>query len=194
MVNLGGSTPSTVFTLSNPGGQPVAWTLAGSPAPFTVSPQSGTLAPGASAGLTVALDRANLAEGTTSNATVMINGDNGQSIPLVIAAGVERPPTISGANVNQFCNSLDLTLSVQATIFDESAISNATLSLSGPNSNAGNTAMSPSGFSGNSSYSGSMVFFFNDVDDVNGSWTWSISATDSRGNTASSSGSFTVAC
>jgi len=177
----------------------VTWS-ASSAAPFALSPASGTLAPGASTPMTVSLDRANLAEGSSPAAVVTFSGDAGQSVPLSVTASVDRPPTISnldgpsvvcqratfGAATVTFWES-----NVSATITDESG-GTATFTITGPGGRSGSSS---------APFDSSWFGMANNLPDgdtiatsANGTWNWTISATDNRSNTSTTSGSLSVTC
>ena len=173
---------------------------ASSAAPFALSPASGTLAPGASTPMTVSLDRANLAEGSSPAAVVTFSGDAGQSVPLSVTASVDRPPTISNLDGPNFaCQRTSFAAAtvtfwesnVSATITDESG-GTATFTITGP---GGRSGSSSAPF--DSSWFG-MAANTPDGDVVptsaEGTWNWTISATDNRSNTSTTSGSLSVTC
>lgn len=197
-VGLGGASTGP-FTLSNPGGQPVRWNASGAE-PFVVSPAAGSLAPGSSMPITISIDRSNLAEGSGPSATVTFSGVGGQAVLLAVSASVDRPPTISNINasdvscVRYVLGSGTQTLwefFISAAIADESG-GTATFTISGPGGRSG-SGSAPFG----PSWSGSANNFPNgDMlgTSPSGTWNWTVIATDSRGNSSSTSGSSSANC
>jgi RNA polymerase sigma factor (sigma-70 family) len=187
-LGAGSGTSSGTVAVSNLGDLPVNFTVGGAPGSFQASPGSGTLAGGATATVAVSIDRANISEGSAPSGNLLITG-GGDSFNVNLSASVERPPTLSGANVSAFCGATapNLDMSAAVSINDESSISSAIVSLSGPNGLSGSTALIES-----ASWSGSLQFPF--PAQVNGTWSWTFTATDNRGNTASTGGSTAVSC
>lgn len=187
-LGAGSGTSSGTVTVSNVGDLPVNFTVGGSPGSFQASPGSGTLAGGASATVAVSIDRTGISEGSSPSGNLLITG-GGDSFNVNLSASVERPPTLSGASVSAFCGATapNLNMSAAVSISDESSISSAAVSLSGPNGLSGSTALIES-----ASWFGSLQFPF--PAQVNGTWSWTITATDTRGNMASTSGSTAVSC
>ncbi|MEM9039983.1 MAG: sigma-70 family RNA polymerase sigma factor [Actinomycetota bacterium] len=193
-LDLGGGagTSSASVTLSNVGGQPIAWAVSGPPAPFGLSSTGGEIAPGASVQLTATIDRAALGEGDYAS-TVQVVGPLGP-IPLTMSAAVDRGPTFAGAVVNSRCANFGaspvLTIGFQVAISDESDITSASWSVSGgPAGQSGSDALAPDG-----DWFGAVGFPYVNIEDVNGTWSWSATATDARGNSSTISGTHTVAC
>lgn len=197
MLSLGDSESGT-FMLSNPGGSPVTWT-ASSAAPFGMSPSTGTLAPGSSTPVSFTIDRSGMSEGSTPSATVTFSGDGGQSLPLVVNASINRPPQIGnidgpGIYCYEFVGGAAVTTvweaSISASISDESGGS-ATFSVSGPGGRSGSSTVPISGnwFANTGNPSGDQI-----SPGADGTWNWSIVATDSLGNTATVNGSTQTTC
>ncbi len=193
-----GNDNNRTFTLSNPGGQPVGW-AASSASPFSMSPAAGTLAPGSSTPITINLDRSNMTEGSDPSTVVTFSGDGGQSFPLTISATVNRPPVISnvdGASLvcSEFVGGAAITTfweaSISASITDES-VGSATFSITGPGGRSGSTTQAFSGnwFALTGNPNGDQI-----QPSADGTWNWNIVATDSRGNTSSTSGSASATC
>ena len=184
VVDLGESDPTGSLVLSNPGGEAIDWILTGGTvSPFTWASRSGTLAPGGSSRLVVSIDRTALAEGTLAS-SFSVSGSPSGPAPVQVRARVERPPqvTITRGPRSLSCpsNTRDLVL---ADVTDESPIASVELRWTGPGS-PGRTAMISSG---PTSWEGMLA-----PGPVDGTWTYTVVATDSRGNTASDSGSVLV--
>ncbi len=187
VIQLGATSTSGSLTISNTGDLPVDFAVTGDTGPFVVSPTTGQLAGGTSVQLVASIDRSNLPEGNISASIQVSGGGVTQSVRL--GAQVERPPTFSNAYGFGFC-SVDIGINVQADIADESGVSSAQFSVSGPLNLSGSGAMtfdSPTwyGFVSIPSPAGATP---------NGTWSWTVTATDTRGNVASTSGSFELTC
>lgn len=194
-----GNGSSRSFMLSNPGDEPVEWT-ASSTTPFTMSPTAGTLAPRSSTPITIGLERSSLTEGSVPSTTITFTGSGGQSLPLSVSGSVNRPPVISnrdGPSIvcqRQIFGGTARTVweaLASATITDESSGS-ATLSLSGPGGRSG---------SGSAAFGTFWSVLVNNMpngdtiaESASGQWSWTITATDSWGNTTTASGSVTATC
>lgn len=196
LINLGSNSNSGSVRLSNTGGQPVAYTVTGASPPFSVSPTSGTLGPGEDQQIVASIDRASLAEGQNQFQNIQIAG-GGQSFPVDLQASVERPPNLSASAPSVFSQGpfgagCVLSFSQLANISDESPPISASFSLSGgPLGQSGSTAMAPPSSVG--PFTGLLQFTFLSSTEVNGTWNWSVAATDARGNTSNTGGSVTVA-
>ena len=75
---------------------------------------------------------------------------------------------------------------VLASVTDSSGIGSVTLSWSGPNGVAGSTAMTKP--AGSADYAGNIT----PSSTPQGTWTYTVTATDTRGNKGAASGTFTV--
>lgn len=172
----------------------MTFTITGGAAPFSVSPTSGTLAGGQSQQVNATIDRGGIPEGQQQTRSLQISG-GGETFPLELRGSAERPPVISASTpgffrsgpfgagcVLQFFSTADIT--------DESPPVSAVFSMSGPSGQSSSVAMTPPTSVG--PYTGSVQFIFVSAADVNGSWSWSVSATDARGNSSSASGSVPV--
>ncbi len=184
VIDLGESGSSGTLTLSNPGGQAVDWSVVGGAgSPFAWSTRSGTLAPGASTPVMVSLDRTGLPEGPITTSFSVLGSPSG-SAPVQVRARVERPPkiTITRGPRSLSCPSSTRDI-VIADVSDESSIASVELRWSGPGSPGGAamTGIDPTTWEGDLA-----------PDQVDGTWTYTVSATDSRGNTASVSRSVVV--
>lgn len=159
----------------------------GDAAPFVVTPTSGLLQPGQAVAITASLDRASIGGGDPA-ASVEVSGD-GSARTVTLRARIERPPVI-GPNhgcVN-FAAGTSLFIDASAAIADETPPISATFSAVGSNGLGGSAAMSFDV----GTYFGLITLDLDPNDSAMGSWSWTISASDSRGNTASTSGSFQI--
>ncbi|MFK8023768.1 MAG: sigma-70 family RNA polymerase sigma factor [Ilumatobacter sp.] len=192
-IDLGASSTSGSVTLSNLGELPLDFVVTGSTGAFTVTPTSGTLAGGASTQVTASIDRSGRREGDVPGATVqVVAGD--ATFPIVLSASVERSPSLRNARGSSSCfptndpNANGITIGAQVDIVDESSVT-ATLSVSGPSGQSGSSQMIPDG----PTWFGAVNLTYppNEPGTVSGAWSWTIRVTDSRGNTASTSGTTT---
>ncbi len=184
VIDLGESASSGTLTLSNPGGKAVDWSLTGGTgSPFAWATRSGTLAAGASTPVMVSVDRTGLPEGSLTASFTVSGGPSG-SAPLQVRARVEHPPqiTITRGPRSLSCPSSTRDI-VVADVSDESPIASVELRWSGPGS-PGGAAMTSIG---PSTWEGDLA-----PEPLDGTWTYTVSATDSRGNTASVSRSVVV--
>lgn len=192
MVDLGASQSSGAITLTNVGGQGLTWSLGGSASPFGVSNTGGILGPGTSTTIDVTIDRSGLAEGAHS-ATVQISDAIGPT-PVGLRASVERPPTFSRASTSTSCLTTGsgqvLVIGFQVAIADESPISSATWSVSGPSGQNVSEALVQDG----PLWFAAANVPYRSASTVNGVWSWTATATDSRGNVGTTSGSTRVGC
>jgi len=184
VVDLGANSASRVLALTNPGQLPVDWSITDSPAPFSLVNASGTLQPGQQHLVTVALDRANLAEGTYER-TVTVTDANGGNQKVLLRARVERAPQL-------VLDGPESTLSacepgpppVYVGYNDESDIAfPATISWNGPEK--GSTQLKQRAdiaVYGNVVISGTLA----------GTYTYTVFVTDVRGNIATIGGSFEI--
>lgn len=178
VVDLGADRASSQVTLTNVGGTSAEWSVAGAPAPFTLSTTSGTLAPGGRTDVVVFLARDGLAEGDLVRALSVT--DVGA---LTVLARVERAPvvTLVRAPTTLVCPWSVRPL-VAVTVTDESAVTGATLAWTGPGA-SGSVVMR----AGGGGWSGNLG-----IPGRNGTWTWTVTATDERGNRGAASGSVAV--
>lgn len=192
-IDLGSGASTGSVTISNSGELPIDFTVGGDPGPFSVSPTSGTLEGGASIQLIATLNRSAQGEGTKTGSMQISAG--GQSFNVALSARVERAPVIGGSNGGGSCSFSTssgggrVDLFGSATISDESSVS-ATISFFGPGGQSASATMGPDG----STWFGatSVGYSVNSPGSVQGGWSFTISAVDARGNSASRSGSFTV--
>lgn len=161
--------------MSNVGGQPLDWLITGDPGPFAISASRGTLAAGASTAVTIALDRSALAEGDLARSMAVVTS-LGSSTGLRILGAVEHAPvvTIASATSSLVCP-FSTGAPMRVTVTDESAIGSVVLSWTGPGAPGGvSMRLGAGGWSGRVT-----------PEPVNGTWTWTATATDARGNTGS---------
>jgi len=92
-LDLGATTGSGSFTVTNIGGRPITWSSDGSTFPFTLLNAGGSLQPGASQVVTVTLDRNSLAEGDVQAASLLA-GPDGAVKMVTLKARTERAPTL----------------------------------------------------------------------------------------------------
>ncbi len=195
-LGTGSGASSGSVPLSNPGQLPVTYSVSGITGPFSVSPQSGVLNGGESTSITASIDRTGLREGSGPSGSFTISGSDGSSATIAMSAQVDRSPVISGASASGFCNqaptgATSVGISASAGIFDESNVS-ANLSVSGPRGQSAGGSLSRDG--GTWYGSTNVAYPPNEPATVSGTWSWSIVATDARGNNASASGTFNVSC
>jgi len=191
LIDLGTTSPSGTTILTNIGDFAVTFQVTGDGTPFTVTPTSGVLQPGQSVSIVASLDRSSMREGDHA-ASVQVSGD-GTARGVTLRARTDRPPVIGTVNgpshgCATFAAGQRLFISASAPIADETGPIAATFSVSGPNNRAGSTTM---GFDAGV-HNGVVIFDLGPSDSPAGTWSWSISATDGRGNSASTSGSFQI--
>lgn len=172
-IALGRSGSTSTITLTNTGGLPVDYRLTSSAAWLTASPSTGRVEAGASSRLAVRADRGDVREGS-SVGTIGISWATG-SAQVKVSLVEERDPKVGqpSTEANPSCDDV----AVSASVTDESRLSSVVLRWSGP-SGSGSARMSGSG----SRWSAEMGPFR-----VGGNVTMRVTATDSRGNTASAS-------
>ena len=185
VVDLGANAAFGTLTLANSGGSPLQWSIGddGGAGPFSWSSLAGLLAPGASVELSVTVDRSALPEGAVRR-RFTARGGSGAAQPVEVRATVERPPvvTIARAVATLRCP-WSVAPTVAAVVEDESAVEGVTLRWQGPGV-PGSAPMTPSG---PGQWRGTLG-----VARVDGTWTYTVTAVDSRGNAGSASGSVVV--
>lgn len=97
LLDLGADATSGSFTVTNSGGLPIEWSNNGSTFPFTLINGSGTLQPGASQVVTVTLNRSLLPEGDIE-AAALLAGTDGAVRKVTLLASTERPPQLTLKN------------------------------------------------------------------------------------------------
>lgn len=127
------STTRTV-TLTDDGGQPANWTAAPTGTAFSVSPGSGTLAPGRTVRLTVVLNRSGLVEGAVRGTLEISAAPTGGSFRLPLSGSVNNPPRIELRSVSDTlaysgaeANCLPQTGRVSALVTDDSGVASVVL-------------------------------------------------------------------
>ncbi len=136
--DVGASGSSATFVVRNDGTGSLTWSAATTAGPLRPEPASGTLAPGASANVVVAIDRANQAEGAF-NGTVAFGG-NGGSANVTVVGRAERGPVVTVSTnpsplVGLFTPATGCAPSagaITAAVTDESEIVSVTLHWRGP--------------------------------------------------------------
>jgi len=91
-VDFGAASTQQALRFRNTGGQPMPWSVSSGHRAVTVQPASGNLAPGATAQLTVRLDRGALAEGDFAG-RLRLSAASTTDIP--VTAAENRPPRIT---------------------------------------------------------------------------------------------------
>jgi RNA polymerase sigma factor (sigma-70 family) len=184
VVDLGPAAGSGAVTLTNSGEVPLDWTVAptGAPGAFGASTSGGSLAPGASTPLSFTVDRAGRPEGDlAATFTVTSSATGGGQVQVRASVEIDPDVTITEAPSVAPCPT-GTTSFVRAQVVDASPLASVVLSWSGAGP-SGSTAMSPDG-------AGRWGAAFGGVGD--GSWTFTVTATDARGNTGTAGGSTVV--
>jgi RNA polymerase sigma factor (sigma-70 family) len=177
-LDLGSSTPSAVVTLRNVGGVAVDWFGGDDHPAFSMSPSSGTLGPGGSVQITISIDRTGLPEGDLGG-TAHFTGE-GTTVPLALLASVEVAPVFVRAATSPAtvvrdpgpaCPPVTATqTTISVIVTDDSGVASVVaLWSSGP------TPLPPVGGDGYAATFGPFV--------SPGTITFTIVATDTRGNT-----------
>jgi RNA polymerase sigma factor (sigma-70 family) len=128
-LNLGSAGTSGKVTLVNVGGTSTNWSSSHSNPVYQLTPDAGTLAPGASVDITISLNRSGLDEGDLPDLATFASAGN--SATLTLAASVEVPPVIAAPTVSPSLifaggTCLQKTTTVTASVSDESDISTVT--------------------------------------------------------------------
>ena len=183
-VDLGATTGSSSFDVTNTGGTPIIWAADGTVFPFTLVGAGGTLQPGASQTVTVVLDRARLAEGNVQ-ATVLLTAPGVDATQVELRARVERAPALTlVAGPAGTLPACQWSSNITVGYTDESAIRlPATVHWAGPLN--GNHQLNDNG---GSSVVGSIPM----VNPLPGAYVYTVTVTDVRGNVATVSGNFTI--
>lgn len=175
VVDLGAANSAAKITLSNSGGNQLAWKAAPDAPWLKVDPPSGTLAGGKSQELTLAVNRVALPEGDGRTQLKVSSADNLGEADVAVALREERPPAIinpraSATRIGGYgCPTVS---TISATVRDESGP--VKVILLGPGSQSQNMQVNGETYTGRLG-SGSGANF-----------NWRIQATDSRGNTVTS--------
>lgn len=183
-LDLGATATAGTVRLTNAGGTTLRWTMSlDTIAPFSASTAGTQLAPGDSVDLVLGIDRTALAEGTIDRVVQIVSTAQGGG-QVRLRATIEHPPAITVARaLGAVACPWSVAPTVSALIDDESEVTSVVLSWSGPG-RAGRAAMtepSPDQWRGGLG-----------IGRVNGTWTWVITATDSRANTSTRSGTIEV--
>jgi RNA polymerase sigma factor (sigma-70 family) len=179
-VEIPATASAATLALRNDGGQPLTFRVAPDAAWAAATPAQGTLDPGTQQAVTLSVDRRELAEGTTEG-TVTVRSDGGDAT-VTVRVVTERPPTVTGAATAdrelgvRGCGTDRTTAS--ATITDESGVAAASLEWTGPDGQGGTTAMLMRA----GAWTATLGPF-----DQSGTARWRIVATDTRGNTTTTS-------
>ena len=177
VIDLGATESSGRIVLANGGGTTIEWVLQ-TGEPFAWSGTGGQLDPDEAVELTVSLDRDQLPEGDIEE-VASIGSDVGSG-EIVVLARVERSPVVEiiRAPTTVPCRTT-VTPVVAATIDDESELVDVTLEWSGPGDD-GETGMTTDG---NRGWIGPL-----ELDPVPGTWRYTLTATDARGNSGEAAG------
>jgi BACON domain-containing protein len=183
VVDLGSASTSGEFSLSNSGGQPLTWSIESSASPFGLSAAIGQLDPGETTVILVTLNRGSAAEGTQIR-DVSIASSSGTGVAVEFRAVVEHPPTvvITHAAKSPVCPQYEVE-TIVATVNDESGLNSVVLTWSGP----GKSGSAPMQFKGGWSAPLNVPY-------IEGIWSYTVTATDARGNTATAPASTEVLC
>ncbi|MDO8392539.1 MAG: sigma-70 family RNA polymerase sigma factor [Actinomycetota bacterium] len=179
LIDLEATRTSRNLDLFNPGGQPIEFVVHGSQAPFTISTLGGTLLPGQHLTFTAALNRTGQPEGDIER-TLSVVDSYGAAATIVLRATVENPPVVNLKGPSgKVC--FGPTQTVIGSITDESALQTPiTLTWAGPT--PGTVEM----FEYRGTWTGYMVI------NKPGTYTWSVTATDVRGNSTTVGDTFTA--
>ncbi len=173
-IDLGTTAITGKVGLSNAGDEPVAFEITSAPAWLTASPGSFSLGRGLATSLTVTADRSKVTEGATSGDVVI--EWSGQTSTVKVSLVQENDPVVGRPSAaDPTC--AKPTVKAFVSVRDESVLTSVRLLWSGPNG-SGQADMSRSG----SQWSAAMGPFT-----TGGPIIFRVVATDSRGNTATSS-------
>ncbi|MFL6062955.1 MAG: sigma-70 family RNA polymerase sigma factor [Marmoricola sp.] len=166
-LDFGARAGRRTFRLSNTGGQPISFLIGTTSGAVSASPASRIIAPGSSVVVTVAVDRSRLAEGSATEGLSVSSGGGAADVQVLV--DTERNPVIGRPSVG--ASSCDVPVTAKVT--DESRLTSVRLSWSGPGG-SGSAAMS----AGANGWAATPRFT------VGGQVTFRVTATDSRGNSA----------
>ncbi len=188
VVDLGRDRTEGAVTIGNSGGQQLDWATSSDNGLVSATP-GGSLGPAATADVVISVSRAGLIEGEYA-ATVAILGA-GQAVPITVRWWVERSPVVqlgvepAGLADAATCPSdhKDLTAVVRAAVIDESAVSSAVMTWTGPGApgSAPLTAAEP----------GTWEAPLGPLKGA-GTWTVTVTAVDGRGNSGEGSTTLVV--
>jgi RNA polymerase sigma factor (sigma-70 family) len=192
LVDLGRDSRAAIFDITNVGGQPIAWALiTGDVAPFSIDNEGSTIAPGQRTRVIVGVDRSDTPEGTVER-IVDIDLGGGELQRVTLRAGVERPPRIerptTGVAPNQpppsWCQNSRMFETFIVT--DESGLTlPVTFSWTGPGTPA--TVTLPPSTTAADRFGGPFA-----SPDSSGTYNFVVTATDTRGNVGTLTGTFVV--
>lgn len=170
--------------LRNTGGRPVTWSITDALAPFVLSASSGQLAPGQSMTVQVGIDRTGLPEGQVEVRFQVRSSALGGG-GVLATAGVDRAPQVGLLAPPPTLLTCPWSVGpmVAVTVLDESPVTDVRLAWAGPGASGGTPLTKGS----TGAWTGRLG-----VSAVVGSWTWTITATDARGNTGTASGTTLV--
>jgi hypothetical protein len=178
VLDLGRDRSEGAITIGNSGGQQLDWATSSDNGLVTASP-GGSLGPATTADVVISVNRAGLIEGEYA-ATVAVLGA-GQAVPITVRWWVERSPVVqlgvepAGLADGATCppDHADLTAVVRAAVIDESAVSSAVMTWTGPGATGSSelTMAEP----------GTWEAPLGPLEGA-GTWTVTVAATDGRGN------------
>lgn len=180
-IDFGVSMTAADVSIANGGGTASTWSTTGAPSWLSLSPSTGTLAPGQSQQVRVSIDRARAPEGDLSVAVAF--GWSGRSSPLTVTATVDRPPVVTELRSSEptvytdGCKPSQTELS--ASVGDESGLKSVTVNWYTSAGQKGDATMSSGG---DGRYAATVGPFTSPV-----KVTWTVTAVDARGNSSSSS-------
>ena len=172
---LGTNASSSSFVLTNTGGSAVDYQLSSNVGWLTAGPSTGSVAAGKTARISVRADRSRVAEGNSSG-TIAVTWASGSG-KVAVSLTEERDPSVGRpSSSNPTCD--NQTVQVRANVTDASGLRSVRLTWNGPNG-SGSATMSRSSGSRWVAQMGPFTF--------GGNITMRVTATDQRGNTATSS-------
>lgn len=185
-VDFGAASRAATVSLSNLGTQPTSWTVSGADQTFAVSPQSGQLGPGETASVTLTMLRTSLPEGSYGSVFTFVGDHNSASVDLSGRIEINptflRPtarPSVVRVPSAPACGAAVSTISV--IVFDDSPVDSVVVAWGPTGGTAIATMMT---HAGNGAYTATIGPFY-----VQGDMSPVITATDDRGNSASTSAS-----
>jgi hypothetical protein len=176
-------TAAGTVSVVNIGGRPIGWSTS-SDNGLVQAPGGGTLGPGAVARLLISVSRAGLIEGDYTGVVSIVGG--GRSLPVTVHWSVERAPVVQldvkppGLDDAGTCpkGAPALTAVVTAAVIDESPVASAVMAWTGPGP-GGELALTASA-------PGTWTAPLGPLTGA-GSWSLTVTATDSRGNAGTGS-------
>lgn len=171
-IALGKSASSAAFTLTNTGGSPVAYQLTSDAGWLAASPSSGSLKKGASTQIFVEANRGKVDEGK-STGHIGVIWETG-SARVAVSLTEENDPKVGRPTAASSPTCEDQTVLVRASVSDQSGLRSVKLSWSGPNGSHTRTMTK----SGPRWVTQMGPFTFG------GTVTMRVTATDTRGNSA----------